>query len=187
MWSSVFTILVAVFDLCALMKHVTMFSEDGFTKIDGSVAGSDCLGPSRFGCKVPLENLFLVSQIERLVVKSWRGRAGLGAWGASITAHVVVQRYECNYFSQDIFAGLISLIFIIDGILPILRNFIEETIPLRSAMFETLLFVITFGGLAVRCPGSRWPKPELTPRRRVLPLVLPPYPVDRPLPSLLGR
>lgn len=73
MWSSVFTILVAVFDLCALMKHVTMFSE-------------------------------------------------------------------------DIFAGLISLIFIIDGILPILRNFIEETIPLRSAMFETLLFVITFGG-----------------------------------------
>ena len=28
MWSSVFTILVAVFDLCALMKHVTMFSED---------------------------------------------------------------------------------------------------------------------------------------------------------------
>eukprot|EP00439_Symbiodinium_sp_Y106_P087414 s60_g51.t1 len=47
---------------------------------------------------------------------------------------------------QDIFAGLISLIFIIDGILPILRNFIEETIPLRSAMFETLLFVITFGG-----------------------------------------
>ncbi|CAE6945319.1 Slc4a1 [Symbiodinium sp. CCMP2592] len=73
MWSSVFTILVAVFDLCALMKHVTMFSE-------------------------------------------------------------------------DIFAGLISLIFVIDGILPILRNFIEETIPLRSAMFETLLFVITFGG-----------------------------------------
>ena len=41
MWSSVFTILVAVFDLCALMKHVTMFSEDGFTKIDDSVAGSD--------------------------------------------------------------------------------------------------------------------------------------------------
>ena len=28
MWCSVFTILVAVFDLCALMKHVTMFSED---------------------------------------------------------------------------------------------------------------------------------------------------------------
>ena len=53
---------------------------------------------------------------------------------------------------QDIFAGLISLIFIIDGILPILRNFIEETIPLRSAMFETLLFVITFGGLAVKMP-----------------------------------
>ena len=44
---------------------------------------------------------------------------------------------------QDIFAGLISLIFIIDGILPI---------PLRSAMFETLLFVITFGGLAVKMP-----------------------------------
>ena len=28
MWCSLFTILVAVFDLCALMKHVTMFSED---------------------------------------------------------------------------------------------------------------------------------------------------------------
>ena len=25
MWCSLFTILVAVFDLCALMKHVTMF------------------------------------------------------------------------------------------------------------------------------------------------------------------
>ena len=32
MWCSVFTILVAVFDLCALMKHVTMFSEDTRTK-----------------------------------------------------------------------------------------------------------------------------------------------------------
>ena len=30
MWCSLFTILVAVFDLCALMKHVTMFSEDIF-------------------------------------------------------------------------------------------------------------------------------------------------------------
>ena len=67
---------------------------------------------------------------------------------------------NCFFCAQDIFAGLISLIFIIDGILPILRNFIEETIPLRSAMFETLLFVITFGGLAVRRPGKRWPKPE---------------------------
>eukprot|EP00439_Symbiodinium_sp_Y106_P033787 s2813_g4.t1 len=30
MWCSLFTVLVAVFDLCALMKHVTMFSEDIF-------------------------------------------------------------------------------------------------------------------------------------------------------------
>ena len=30
MWCAFFTILVAVFDLCALMKHVTMFSEDIF-------------------------------------------------------------------------------------------------------------------------------------------------------------
>ena len=28
MWCSLFTILVSIFDLCALMKHVTMFSED---------------------------------------------------------------------------------------------------------------------------------------------------------------
>eukprot|EP00913_Durusdinium_trenchii_P035867 g33564.t1 len=30
MWCAFFTILVALFDLCALMKHVTMFSEDIF-------------------------------------------------------------------------------------------------------------------------------------------------------------
>ena len=30
MWYSLCTVLVAVFDLCALMKHVTMFSEDIF-------------------------------------------------------------------------------------------------------------------------------------------------------------
>ncbi|CAE7211681.1 Slc4a1, partial [Symbiodinium sp. CCMP2456] len=72
MWCSLFTILVAVFDLCALMKHVTMFSE-------------------------------------------------------------------------DIFAGLISLIFIIDGARPLIENFTESRMPLVSAMFEMLLFIYTFG------------------------------------------
>ncbi|CAE7369711.1 Slc4a1, partial [Symbiodinium sp. KB8] len=72
MWCSLFTILVAVFDLCALMKHVTMFSE-------------------------------------------------------------------------DIFAGLISLIFIIDGARPLIENFTESRMPLVSAMFEMLLFLYTFG------------------------------------------
>ncbi|CAE7472777.1 SLC4A1 [Symbiodinium natans] len=72
MWCSLFTILVSIFDLCALMKHVTMFSE-------------------------------------------------------------------------DIFAGLISLIFIIDGVLPIIRNFTDKQMSLNAAMFETLLFVYTFG------------------------------------------
>ena len=77
-WCSFFTILVALFDLCALMKHVTMFSE-------------------------------------------------------------------------DIFAGLISLIFIIDGIRPIIQNFSDgwgsgtSSMPLMSAMFEALLFLYTFG------------------------------------------
>ena len=28
MWCAVFTILVAIFDLCALMKYVTLFTED---------------------------------------------------------------------------------------------------------------------------------------------------------------
>mmetsp|Transcript_49253 Transcript_49253/g.88570 ORF Transcript_49253/g.88570 Transcript_49253/m.88570 type:complete len:582 (+) Transcript_49253:99-1844(+) len=72
MWSAFFTILVAVFDLCALMKHVTMFSE-------------------------------------------------------------------------DIFAGLISLIFIIDGVTPMIRNFTDKEMSLTNAMFEALLFVYTFG------------------------------------------
>ncbi|CAE7529263.1 SLC4A4 [Symbiodinium necroappetens] len=81
MWCSLFTILVAVFDLCALMKHVTMFSE-------------------------------------------------------------------------DIFAGLISLIFIIDGVRPIIENFSEERMPLVSAMFEALLFLYTFG-LATWLSGFR--------------------------------
>lgn len=53
MWCAFFTVMVALFDLCALMKHVTMFSE-------------------------------------------------------------------------DIFAGLISLIFIIDGIRPIFQNFTDN-------------------------------------------------------------
>jgi len=72
MWCSLFTILCAVFDLCALMKHVTMFSE-------------------------------------------------------------------------DIFAGLISLIFIIDGARPLIENFSENVMPLTNAMFEMLLFLLTFG------------------------------------------
>jgi len=72
MWSSVFTVLVAIFDLCALMKHVTMFSE-------------------------------------------------------------------------DIFAGLISLIFIIDGITPILKNFVSGEMALINAFFEGTLFFYTFG------------------------------------------
>ncbi|CAJ1393605.1 unnamed protein product [Effrenium voratum] len=72
MWCSLFTILVAVFDLCALMKHVTMFSE-------------------------------------------------------------------------DIFAGLISLIFIIDGVTPLIRNFSDGQMSLTNAMFEALLFLYTFG------------------------------------------
>ncbi|CAE7772660.1 SLC4A4 [Symbiodinium sp. CCMP2592] len=72
MWCSVFTILVAVFDLCALMKHVTMFSE-------------------------------------------------------------------------DIFAGLISLIFIIDGVRPIIENFTESRLTLTNCMFESLLFLWTYG------------------------------------------
>ncbi|CAE7237392.1 Slc4a1, partial [Symbiodinium necroappetens] len=72
MWCSLFTVLVAVFDLCALMKHVTMFSE-------------------------------------------------------------------------DIFAGLISLIFIIDGARPIIENFTESRLTLTNSMFEALLFIWTFG------------------------------------------
>ena len=78
MWCSFFTIVVALFDLRALMKHVTMFSE-------------------------------------------------------------------------DIFAGIISLIFIIDGIRPIIQNFSDgwgggtSSMPLMSAMFEALLFLYTFG------------------------------------------
>ncbi|CAK9090980.1 Electrogenic sodium bicarbonate cotransporter 1 (Sodium bicarbonate cotransporter) (Na(+)/HCO3(-) cotransporter) (Solute carrier family 4 member 4) (kNBC1) [Durusdinium trenchii] len=81
MWCAFFTIVVAVFDLCALMKHVTMFSE-------------------------------------------------------------------------DIFAGLISLIFIIDGVRPIIQNFADcwfvstecvPPVPLPSAFFELLLFLYTFG------------------------------------------
>lgn len=72
MWCALFTVLVAVFDLCALMKHVTMFSE-------------------------------------------------------------------------DIFAGLISLIFIIDGVRPIFGNFVDGKMPLVNCMFEALLFIYTFG------------------------------------------
>jgi len=72
MWCAVFTVIVAVTDLCALMKHVTMFSE-------------------------------------------------------------------------DIFAGLISLIFIIDGVRPIIANFVDGEMDLTNCFFEALLFLYTFG------------------------------------------
>ena len=81
MWCSVFTILVAVFDLCALMKHVTMFSE-------------------------------------------------------------------------DIFAGLISLIFIIDGVRPIFRNFTDGEMTLVNCFLEALLFILTFT-MATALSGMR--------------------------------
>lgn len=70
-WSGFFTILLALFDLCALMKHVTKFSE-------------------------------------------------------------------------DIFAGLISLIFIIDGVRPLIQNFTKGEMSLQNCFFEALLFLITF-------------------------------------------
>ena len=67
MWCAVFTVLVAMFDLCALMKHVTMFSE-------------------------------------------------------------------------DIFAGLISLIFIIDGVRPIIQNFTDGEMKLTNCFLEHFCF-----------------------------------------------
>ncbi|CAE7601286.1 Slc4a1 [Symbiodinium natans] len=72
MWCGLFTILVAIFDLCALMKHITMFTE-------------------------------------------------------------------------DIFVGLVSFVFIVDGAKPIILNFVEERVSLGAAMFESLLFMYTFG------------------------------------------
>ena len=69
MWRSVFTVLLALFDLCALMKHVTMFSE-------------------------------------------------------------------------DIFAGLISLIFIIDGARPKINNFADGVMPLTNCA-EVLLSTVS--------------------------------------------
>ena len=54
-------------------------------------------------------------------------------------------RSRISFFREDIFAGLISLIFIIDGVLPIIRNFTDNQMSLTGAMFETLLFVYTFG------------------------------------------
>ncbi|CAE7490800.1 SLC4A4, partial [Symbiodinium sp. CCMP2456] len=82
MWCSLFTVLVAVFDLCALMKHVTMFSE-------------------------------------------------------------------------DIFAGLISLIFIIDGARPIIENFTESRLPWTfrfvrnfAANFAVTIALVSGSGLA---------------------------------------
>ena len=48
-------------------------------------------------------------------------------------------------FSEDIFAGLISLIFIIDGARPLIENFADGVMPLTNAMFEMLLFLLTFG------------------------------------------
>ena len=49
------------------------------------------------------------------------------------------------YSREDIFAGLISLIFIIDGVRPIIENFTESRLALTNCMFETLLFLWTFG------------------------------------------
>ena len=94
MWCGFFTVVVAVTDLCALMKHVTMFSE-------------------------------------------------------------------------DIFAGLISLIFIIDGVRPIIENFTEGEMPLRNCLLEALLFIYTFG-LATYLSGMRRTPWLLRPLRTLL-------------------
>ena len=94
MWCGFFTVVVAVTDLCALMKHVTMFSE-------------------------------------------------------------------------DIFAGLISLIFIIDGVRPIIENFAEGEMPLTNCLLEALLFIYTFG-LATYLSGMRRTPWMLRPLRTLL-------------------
>ena len=83
MWCSLFTILVAVFDLCALMRHVTM-----------------CLDWEH--CKMQ----FL---------------AGAMAEHSRLQAQL--------RFSEDIFAGLISLIFIIDGVRPLSSTLIKSLRP----------------------------------------------------------
>ena len=94
MWCGFFTVVVAITDLCALMKHVTMFSE-------------------------------------------------------------------------DIFAGLISLIFIIDGVRPIIENFTEGEMPLTNCLLEALLFIYTFG-FATYLSGMRRTPWMLRPIRTLL-------------------
>ena len=55
---------------------------------------------------------------------------------------------------EDIFAGLISLIFIIDGVRPIIENFTDGEMPLTNCLLEALLFIYTFG-LATYLSGMR--------------------------------
>ena len=69
--------------------------------------------------------------------------------------------------AQDIFAGLISLIFIIDGVRPIIANFADGVMPLTNCFFEALLFIYTFG-LATYLSGMRRTPWMLRPLRNLL-------------------
>ena len=68
---------------------------------------------------------------------------------------------------QDIFAGLISLIFIIDGARPIIANFADGVMPLTNCFFEALLFFYTFG-LATYLSGMRRTPWMLRPLRNLM-------------------
>ena len=74
---------------------------------------------------------------------------------------------KVTMFSEDIFAGLISLIFIIDGVRPIIANFADGVMPLTNCFFEALLFIYTFG-LATYLSGMRRTPWMLRPLRNLL-------------------
>ena len=87
MWCSLFTILVAVFDLCALMKHVTMFSEDIFAGLISLIFIIDGVRPAareHCECCAVCACMHVRASVREYTPESTcaRARAWLGGCGA---------------------------------------------------------------------------------------------------------
>ncbi|CAE7231229.1 SLC4A4 [Symbiodinium natans] len=122
MWCSLFTILVAVFDLCALMKHVTMFSEDIFAGLISLIFIIDGVRQAQ-----SIESCTIVMSM-RL--------------GGDVGNGLMMYLSHEGEVGQQVYLkhrGAPNQPLTIPGRRPIIENFSENKMSLTSAMFEAPL------------------------------------------------
>jgi len=101
--------------------------------------------------------------IEFMAARFW-----CGMWCALMTIILALTDSNASMgyvtqFTEDVFSALISLIFIIDGLINIFAEFSEDYVTLAAGMFSVILAFCSFG-LAMYCrsfPNTKWMLPSI--------------------------